>query len=109
MPATMPKATSTSKGSGAKRPDEEGQRRVDTAPTLPYAKAFVVQFTAETGSRLEPATGRVEHLLTGQRFRFASIADLVAGIRTLLASSTSPSSKRGRSAARARRGVSRGG
>jgi hypothetical protein len=104
MRTTMTKATSTSKGS---RQDEEEPRRVDAGPTLPYAKAFVVQFTAETGTRLEPATGRVEHLLTGQRFRFASIADLVACIRTLLAS-PSPSPKQERSSARTRRGVSRG-
>ena len=90
MPTTMPNTRSTSKRSGAKRQDEAGSRRGDSAPSLPYAKAFVVQFTAETGTRLEPATGRVEHLLTGQRFRFVSIADLVACIRTLLESATSP-------------------
>jgi len=108
MPATMTRARSPSKESGARRQDEEGPRRADAAPTLPYAKAFVVQFTAETGTGLEPASGRVEHLLTGQRFRFASIADLVACIRALLASPTSPSPKREPSPARTRR-VSRGG
>jgi hypothetical protein len=52
--------------------------------TLPYDKAFVVQFTAETGADLAPAAGRVEHLLTGRRSRFASIDEFLACLATLL-------------------------
>jgi len=54
-------------------------------PSLPYAKAFVVQFSAETDARLERAAGRVEHLQTGRRTRFASVYDLLACIVALLA------------------------
>jgi hypothetical protein len=60
-------------------------RRAGDKPTLPYAKAFVVQFTAETDARLEHATGRVEHLETGRRARFASMEDLLAGFVAMLA------------------------
>jgi hypothetical protein len=51
---------------------------------LPYEKAFVVQFTAETDASLAPAAGRVEHLLTGRRSRFASIDEFLACITSLL-------------------------
>jgi hypothetical protein len=54
-------------------------------PALPYAKAFVVHFTAESDARLERASGRVEHLQSGRRVRFASAADLLACIVELLA------------------------
>ena len=54
-------------------------------PALPYAKAFVVQFTAETDDRLAHSAGRVEHLKTGRRRRFTSVVELLACITTLLA------------------------
>jgi hypothetical protein len=60
-------------------------RRTDDKPTLPYAKAFVVQFTAETDARLEHVTGRIEHLQTGRRVRFTSMDDLRAGFVAMLA------------------------
>jgi hypothetical protein len=62
---------------------------------LPYDKAFVVQFTAETAASLTPAAGRVEHLLSGRRSRFASIEEFLACIVALLANSTKPSPQRG--------------
>jgi hypothetical protein len=52
--------------------------------SLPYARAFVVQFTAETDGGLEHAAGRVEHLLTGRRERFESVDDLLLWIVALL-------------------------
>lgn len=64
--------------------------------TLPYDKAFVVQFTAETGPSLEPVAGRVEHLRTGRRSRFASIDEFLACIATLLVDHAKEAPKRGR-------------
>ncbi len=64
--------------------EDPAGRRLADRPSLPYAKAFVVQFSAETGARLEHAAGRVEHLETGRRTRFASVYDLLAGIVALL-------------------------
>jgi hypothetical protein len=65
--------------------EDPAGRRLADQPSLPYAKAFVVQFSAETGARLEHAAGRVEHLVTGRRTRFASVYDLLACIVALLA------------------------
>jgi len=65
-------------GSGSQSGDE---RKV----TLPYARAFVVQFTSETDARLKHAEGRVEHMRSGRRVRFASAVDLLACIVRLLA------------------------
>ena len=59
-------------------------RGADDKPTLPYAKAFVVQFTEETDSRLGHVTGRLEHLQTGRRLRFTSLEDLLAGFVKML-------------------------
>ena len=61
-----------------------------TPPALPYAKAFVVQFSAETDPRLGTTTGRVEHLQTGRRSRFASADELVAWIMAMLAGADIP-------------------
>ena len=54
------------------------RRRAAAVPALPYAKAFVVQFAEDAGPRLKPAKGRVEHLQTGRRAGFASVAELFA-------------------------------
>lgn len=54
------------------------------APELPTGKAFVVQLSRETGPRLQPFTGRVEHLATGRRVRFASFEDFQAVMIRLL-------------------------
>jgi hypothetical protein len=59
--------------------------RADNRPVLPFAKAFVVQFAAETDARLGNVTGRIEHLQTGRRSRFASVDDLLAFIMAMLA------------------------
>ncbi len=64
-------------------------------PTLPYEKAFVVQFTADTGNRLEHAAGRVEHLQTGRRSRFGSLDELRACIEALLDDRLKASDRRG--------------
>jgi len=54
---------------------------------LPYTKAFLVQFSAETDADLRQAAGRVEHLKTGARSRFTSIDGLCAWIAAVLAPS----------------------
>ena len=66
---------------GAESPTPD---RAHTPPALPYAKAFVVQFSAETEPRLGTATGRIEHLQTGRRSRFASVDELLARIMVML-------------------------
>jgi hypothetical protein len=78
--------------------DSGRRERPDPAQgsALPYDKAFVVQFTAETGAGLEPAAGRVEHLLTGRRSRFASIEEFLACLATLLVDHAKAAPKRGR-------------
>ena len=88
----------------AKRPASESQgdvsrRPVVDAPTLPYAKAFVVQFTADTDARLERVEGRIEHLQTGRRSRFASAEQLLACVTALLADSAENPAETRRSAA----------
>ena len=73
--------------------------------TLPYDRAFVVQFTAETSTRLKRAAGRVEHLQTGRRSRFASIDEFLACVAALLDDHTKTTPKR--SAAAGRKGRAR--
>jgi hypothetical protein len=48
-----------------------------------------VQFSAETDPRLGTAAGRIEHLQTGRRLRFASVDELLAGIMGLAGVDTS--------------------
>ena len=54
------------------------------APELPTGKAFVLQLSRDTGPALRPFAGRVEHLATGRRARFASIEDFQAAVIRLL-------------------------
>lgn len=82
-------------GRGSEGREDAAHCRAADRPALPYAKAFVVQFTAETDDRLEHATGRVEHLQSGRRARFASTADLLARIVALLAEDRNGPAKRG--------------
>jgi hypothetical protein len=62
-----------------RRPGGDGE-----APTLPAWKAFVVQFTHETGIEAGTFCGRAEHLSTGQRARFESAQDLVEFVHAVL-------------------------
>jgi len=59
-------------------------------PLLPYGKAFVVHFSAETDVRLERAVGRVEHLETGRRATFASVVELLERIVVMLGEERPP-------------------
>ena len=65
------------------RGERAADRRVGDGPSLPYARAFVVQFSAETDGKLERVAGRIEHLQTGRRKRFTSIYDLLACLAAL--------------------------
>jgi hypothetical protein len=56
-----------------------------SAPTLPAWKAFAVQFSTETCPVTGVFSGRVEHLNSGRRARFASKADLLAVLERMLA------------------------
>jgi len=72
-----------------KRPRRVGKRRAEPRrdteePALPYARAFMVQFSADTDARLKRVVGRIEHLQTGARRRFASISDLHRCIAAML-------------------------
>jgi hypothetical protein len=72
--------------SGSDTPRESVRQRSEAdGPRLPYARAFVVQFTADTDAGLEYAAGRIEHLETGRRERFESADDLLLWISALLA------------------------
>ena len=51
-------------------------------PALPAWKAFVVQFSRETGGSV--FAGRIEHLSSGRRADFSSPEELVATLRRLL-------------------------
>jgi hypothetical protein len=72
---------------GVESPDP-GQAH--TPSTLPYARAFVVQFSAETDARRGTVTGRIEHLQTGRRSRFVSTDELLAWVMAMLAGSDIP-------------------
>jgi len=57
----------------------------EPVPELPAWKAFVVQFSRETGSSSGTLSGRVEHLSSGRRGRFNSAEQLVTILEKLLA------------------------
>jgi 3-hydroxyisobutyrate dehydrogenase-like beta-hydroxyacid dehydrogenase len=47
-------------------------------------KAFVVQFTRETGTQPETFSGRLEHMSSGRRATFASAEELLAALARML-------------------------
>jgi hypothetical protein len=53
-------------------------------PALPAWKAFVVQFSRDTGDLSGPCSGRVEHLSSGRRAQFHSPEELLAILGRLL-------------------------
>lgn len=63
--------------------DDDG--RPSMQPTLPAWKAFVVQFSHETGSLRGTCSGRVEHLRSGRRVPFNSPEQLLEVLERLLA------------------------
>jgi hypothetical protein len=57
-------------------------------------RAFVVQFRAETEVGQGRFTGRVEHVVSGQATRFASLEELLAFIAQVLATVRVPPPRR---------------
>ena len=53
-------------------------------PALPAWKAFVVQFTRESGTQVGTFAGRIEHLNSGRRAHFGSGTELLATLVKLL-------------------------
>ena len=70
------------KSPGKARP--ERRTGLDKVPALPAWKAFVVQFTRETGVEPHTFCGRVEHLSSGQSSRFDSVGGLVEFVQAVL-------------------------
>ena len=62
-------------------------------PALPAWKAFVVQFSRDTGTEAGIFSGRVEHLSSGRRARFGSSDDLLATLLKLLGDIGEPEPK----------------
>lgn len=60
-------------------------------PALPSWKAFVVQLSHDTTPRGDIFAGRVEHLGSGRRLRFASGEELVSAVMRLLTDLEKPS------------------
>ncbi len=54
------------------------------APELPAWKAFVVQFSSDTGAAPGTFSGRVEHLNSGRRAHFATAEELLTVLEKLL-------------------------
>jgi len=54
-------------------------------PSLPVRRAFVVQFRAEAKLTQGHFTGRVEHVLSDQALKFASLEELVGSLPILWA------------------------
>lgn len=57
----------------------------EEADELPTDKGFLVQLARDTGPTLVPFAGRVEHLASGHRLRFANVAEFRAALTQLLA------------------------
>jgi len=66
----------------AKEPDREQQHPI--SPALPTWKAFVIQLSQETTPKSGIFAGRVEHLASGRRERFASGKELLSAVMRLL-------------------------
>jgi hypothetical protein len=62
----------------------------------PY-RAFVVQFRAETDVGQGRYTGRVEHVVSGQATRFASLEELLAFMAQVLTAIRAPPPRKPRS------------
>ena len=73
----------------AKKPDRMDP---DTSePTLPSWKAFVIQLTRDTTPESGIFAGRIEHLGSGRRQRFASGKELLSIVMRLLSDLDAPS------------------
>jgi hypothetical protein len=66
----------------SKKPDSK--QPDSAAPALPTWKAFVIQLSHETTPESGIFAGRVEHLNSGRRVRFASGKELLSSVMRLL-------------------------
>jgi len=73
------------------RPESPDSAEHKAVPSLPAWKAFVLQFSSETGARTGVFSGRVEHLNSGRRARFVSKQDLLVVLERLLGEIQEPS------------------
>jgi len=70
-------------------------RELDTVePALPSWKAFVIQLSHDTTPDSGIFAGRIEHLGSGRRQRFASGKELLATVMRLLSDLEAPSKGR---------------
>jgi len=58
--------------------------KAQPVPALPAWKAFVVQLSHDTEPQGKTFAGRVEHLTSGRRLRFASGKELLSAVVRLL-------------------------
>ena len=74
------------------KPSKPASKELDTVePALPSWKAFVVQLTHDTTPESGVFAGRVEHLGSGRRQRFASGKELLSVVMHLLHDLDAPS------------------
>ena len=66
----------------SRAPEAQNAGPIDELPT---EKAFVLQLARDSGPRLTTFAGRVEHLSSGRRERFATLSEFVAALGRLLA------------------------
>jgi hypothetical protein len=79
----------------SKKPDSKEPDTIE--PALPSWKAFVIQLSHDTTPESGIFAGRVEHLSSGRRQRFASGKELLAMVMRLLSDLDAPSTgQRGR-------------
>lgn len=71
-----------------KRPDRQGPETVK--PALPSWKAFVIQLSHDTTPESGIFAGRIEHLGSGRRQRFASGKELLSAVMRLLSDIDAP-------------------
>jgi hypothetical protein len=72
-----------------KKPDRQGTDTIE--PALPSWKAFVIQLSHDTAPDSGIFVGRIEHLGSGRRQRFASGKELLSAVMRLLSDLEAPS------------------
>ena len=86
------------KGAALGAPQRRSVQLPAEAPSaLSPHRAFVMQFRAETDIGQGRCTGRVEHVVSGQATRFASLDELLAFIAQVLATVRAPPRRKPRS------------
>jgi len=73
------------------KPSKPASKELDTVePALPSWKAFVVQLSHDTTPESGIFAGRVEHLGSGRRQRFASGKELLSVVMSMLSDLDAP-------------------